>query len=213
MLARWLTLVVCLLMAVSLGAPRSSLAQAAPPPTPDIPELPSGGTRYLTIPAAAFQPAADDQNYQIHGRYLIHFGQGGQNHPGTYFAPVTLPQGALITKVTYFWKDPGAPGDTSASLYRSLRWTNNFELVAGVPSSYDLFPPSFGSTIQHPAALQHQRTDQQPGIYLLYPYEHPRQRTDLGLRFPDRVHRTGCHANLRCRHHPAGGLHALQRRA
>lgn len=148
--ARWFTLIVCLLIAVSLGAPRSSLAQAAPPPTPEQLDAPTGGTRYLTIPAAAFQPAAEDQNYQIHGRYLIHFGQGGQNFPGTYFAPVTLPQGALITKVTYFWKDPGAPGDTSATLYRALRWTDNFQPVAGVPSSYDLFPPSFGSTSSTP---------------------------------------------------------------
>lgn len=150
MQARWLTLIVCLLMAVSLGAPPSSLAQDAPPPTPDIPEAPSGGTRYLTIPAAAFQPAAEDYNYQVHGRYLKHYGQAGQNAAGTYFAPVQLPQGARITALKNFWMDPGPPGSTAAILYRTLRWTDTVQIVAGVPPSSDTFAPSFGYSVTYP---------------------------------------------------------------
>lgn len=150
MLARWFMLIVCLLMAVSLGAPRSSLAQAAPPPTPEQLEAPSGGTRYLTIPAAAFEPAAEDYDYQIHGRYLKHYGKAGQNVAGTYFAPVQLPQGARITALKYFWMDAGDPGSTAAILYRSLRWTDTVQLVAGVPPSSNTFAPSFGYSVTYP---------------------------------------------------------------
>lgn len=144
MKTRWLAFVCTLLIAVSLGAPASIHAQTAAPSLPAQPDSP-GDTHTLTIPAAAFQPAYEDYDFQIHGRYLIHFGQAGQNFPGAYFAPLNLPQGARITKITYYWKDPGL-GSTAAVIERALRWTDALQPVAGAPTSYDVWTPSFGST-------------------------------------------------------------------
>lgn len=120
--------------------------QAAQTSAPSQPETAWSGPHYLTVPAAAFHPAADDYNYAIHGRYLIHYGRGSQPDPGNYLAAVQLPQGARIKKITYFWKDPGAPGTTSASLSRALRNTDTVQEVAGIVGSFDTFPPSFGYT-------------------------------------------------------------------
>ncbi len=146
----FLTAALFLILALSLGTPSSILAQTEPPATPEQPEASPGTTRYLTIPAAAFQPAAEDYDYQIHGRYLKHYGQAGQNVAGTYFAPVQLPQGARITALKNFWMDPGPPGVIAAVLYRSLRWTDTVQIVAGVPPSNDTFAPSFGYSVTYP---------------------------------------------------------------
>lgn len=110
--------------------------------TPD----PSAATlQYLIIPAAALRPAHPDVDYELHGRYLIHFGRAGLPDPATYYAPVQLPQGARITKITYFWRDGGV-GDTNAVIYRHLKFTDINEMVAGVPTSTDTWAPSFGSS-------------------------------------------------------------------
>jgi hypothetical protein len=56
---------------------------------------------YIAIPAAAFTPFADDHHYENHGRYLIHrSGEAGAH----YEAPVPLPQGATVTKVSFYYK-------------------------------------------------------------------------------------------------------------
>jgi hypothetical protein len=136
------TFILSILLAVTLTVPTSPFAQSTQIPTLKQPEAASGALHYLTIPAAAFHPTAEVYDYQNHGRYLIYNGSstGGT---GSFYAPVQLPQGAHITKLTYFWKDPG-PGYTIAQLWRSQRTTDTNEIVADTPPSQDTWTPGFG---------------------------------------------------------------------
>jgi hypothetical protein len=117
---------------------------------PTYPEAVEGGPHYLTISAAAFHPATENYDYQVHGRYLIHngvdSGTGVQPDSGNYLAAVQLPQGAQIAGITYFWKDPGV-GVTSVSLSRLMRTTDLVQEITSI-GSVDTFPPSFGSTYE-----------------------------------------------------------------
>jgi hypothetical protein len=67
------------------------------------------GTGYISVPAAAFTPFAGDSHYENHGRYLKHLAEAPRAH---YEAPLHLPQGAMITKVTFHYYDewPGTSG-------------------------------------------------------------------------------------------------------
>ncbi|MFX1263433.1 MAG: C25 family cysteine peptidase, partial [Promethearchaeota archaeon] len=57
---------------------------------------------YVSIPAAAFTPLADEYSYQDHGRYLIHKSEEADN--AHYEAPTYLPQGATVTRVSFYYK-------------------------------------------------------------------------------------------------------------
>lgn len=66
------------------------------------------GGGYISIPAAAFRPKAPGFNYSNYGSALY-----GDN-PGLYVAPLYLPHGAQLTRITFFWNDtnstPSADG-------------------------------------------------------------------------------------------------------
>jgi hypothetical protein len=65
----------------------------------------AGGMGILSIPAAAFTPYEDGYDFQNDGRYLRHFhGPGGSEARGLYYAPVNLPQGAKVTKMTFYYR-------------------------------------------------------------------------------------------------------------
>ena len=63
---------------------------------------------YISIPAAAFQPKAPGFGYVNFGSALY-----GED-PGLYIAPLFLPHGAQLTRISFFWNDtdsdPGADG-------------------------------------------------------------------------------------------------------
>jgi hypothetical protein len=64
---------------------------------------------YISIPAAAFQPKAPGFNYSNYGSALY-----GEN-PGSYVAPLYLPHGAQLTRITFFWNDTNTtPGSNGA---------------------------------------------------------------------------------------------------
>jgi hypothetical protein len=131
-----------ILLAITLSTPTTSIIQAAQIPNLKQNNTASGKLHYLTIPAAAFHPRINSNDYEDHGRYLIDY-SGSDSY---YVAAVELPQGAQITKMTYFWKDPGA-GETDAHLSRSSR--NSVGLifvVAYIPASQDTWFPAFGSS-------------------------------------------------------------------
>lgn len=100
------------------------------------------GVQRLTIPAAAFSPGTGYYSYENHGRYLKHLG-GIPGDPGGYYdAPVILPQGATITRLTLYYRDPGV-GQAEAVLIRHQHYSNDATALASVASS-DTWTPSFG---------------------------------------------------------------------
>jgi len=96
-------------------------------------------TGYLSVSTAAFQPYSND----------LYFNSGSELIPGTadyhsFYAPVQLPQGATVTKMTFFWYDPLDPQDAECTLFRNnMDGTKNWMAdvfstdSAGNGSSYD----------------------------------------------------------------------------
>ena len=92
----------------------------------------AAGTAVLTIPAAAFTPFEDGYDYENHGRYL--FIKSGVSGPyGWFSAPVSLPHGATVTKMTFHWYDDDTQGlsrNGIARLQRTRFGQGNFEEMA-----------------------------------------------------------------------------------
>jgi hypothetical protein len=88
----------------------------------------------VSLSSAAFTPFADDWQYQSHGRYLIHQGGGGASR-AHYEAPAYLPQGAKVTKVTFWFNDDSTTANGYARLCRTDQ-TGNYTDMAYVDSLY-----------------------------------------------------------------------------
>jgi hypothetical protein len=105
-----------LLGAVS-GVAASPLPRS-PKGTSDITAV-AAGTQCLTIPAAAFTSFYAGYDYENHGRYLKHLhSPGGGVDNGWYLAPVHLPHGAVVTKMTFYYYDESADEGGFANLVR-----------------------------------------------------------------------------------------------
>jgi hypothetical protein len=85
------------------------------------------GNTYLSIPAAAFQPAHNGYDYQNHGRYLINYTAGAGT--STFLAPVELPQGASVKSVTFQWYDGSPDKDGTARLLANQRVGITYEMA------------------------------------------------------------------------------------
>ncbi len=120
--------------AAQLPTGQESLAQ---------PAVATAGARHLSIPAAAFVPAAAYNSYENHGRYLKHFAQPPELEAGYYVAPIQLPQGAILSKLTFYYRDTTV-GQAIADLVRHKHDTQGTLLMAEVVSS-DTWTPGFGS--------------------------------------------------------------------
>jgi hypothetical protein len=71
-------------------------------------------TAYVSVAASAFAPEEDGYDYQNRG-YSLH----PQDTSSTdYYAPVQLPDGATVTKMTFCWRD-GSASDGKAYLMRT----------------------------------------------------------------------------------------------
>lgn len=88
-------------------------------------------TSYLSIPPAAFNPLDNSSTYDK-GSWFVAPGTTG-TPATTFMAPVYLPHGATITKMTWHWTDTSA-SDGSAILYRQTPSTG-FTLLAQVLTS------------------------------------------------------------------------------
>jgi hypothetical protein len=75
-----------------------------------IPEPAATKTDYLSIPAAAFTPRNNDMYVKNEAYYLT-----GE---GFFVAPVHLPQGVTVTKLTYYWRNE-APASARIHLSRN----------------------------------------------------------------------------------------------
>lgn len=69
-----------------------------------IPTPEDGGI--ISIPSSAFQPFSDGYDYENHGRGLWH----GSPQAGFYLAPLTLPDGAKINKITLYSDNRSSAG-------------------------------------------------------------------------------------------------------
>ncbi len=104
-------------------------------------------THYLSIPAAAFTPVESTYDYENHGRYLILYGTGQPgNNLGFFVAPVHLPQGAVVTRFTFHFRDNSLLDTATASLrYNQHFSTTNLTLAQA--QSFEIWGGGpFGST-------------------------------------------------------------------
>ena len=74
----------------------------------------SPGHGYVSVPPAAFTPAEDGYDYQNLGALILNNDGASDN----YYAPVLLPQGATVTKMTLYFYD-GSSLDGCTILFRS----------------------------------------------------------------------------------------------
>ena len=70
-------------------------------------------TGYLSVPSTAFRPQFGTQVYTDLGFYLWPRDVAG----GIYRAPVHLPHGATVTRMTFYWNDSDAAKDATCTLY------------------------------------------------------------------------------------------------
>lgn len=103
----------------------------------------TAGVQRLTIPAAAFVPGGQYFSYENHGRFLKYFEGASPADTGFFVAPVLLPQGATLTKLTLHYKDGGA-GQAGLVLARHTHDSQGSLLIASVDST-DVWAPSYGS--------------------------------------------------------------------
>jgi hypothetical protein len=134
----------CVTLMIVFGAAYRS-AEASPPRMPAHAEYSAATTSspgILSIPAAAFTSYRDGYDYQNHGRYLKHFhDENGLLDAGVYYAPVNLPDGAVVTRVTYHYYltyTSGYAGDVY--LQRSKLDQDDYSNMA----SKGIYPPPTG---------------------------------------------------------------------
>lgn len=87
-------------------------------------------TSYLSIPPAAFAPADEAYQYSQLGHKLT----PGDSSSSTYYAPVSLPHGATVTKLTFHWNDTDGTSNASIWLDRSA-FTGFVSTMASAASS------------------------------------------------------------------------------
>ncbi len=97
--------------------------------TPGAPEAPTAGTDYLAIPAAAFLPEGEAENYENHGRY-IKLLRSVAYESTDFIAAVHLPHGAKITQVSFCFHDLVEANATATLYYRGLDSATPVEVVS-----------------------------------------------------------------------------------
>jgi len=70
-------------------------------------------TSYISVAAAAFRPYVDGYDFSNDGRHLWNV----DSNSDFYLAPVQLPHGAIVTKLTFYWWD-GSASEGYCELYR-----------------------------------------------------------------------------------------------
>ncbi|GEM_PF-3775690 len=88
-------------------------------------------TGYVSIPAAAFVPADNYDSETLNLGALI---RPNGAFPENVYAPVFLPHGAKVTKMTAYWKDNDPNSNGTIRLYRS-NFTTSPALMAEVSTS------------------------------------------------------------------------------
>jgi len=87
-------------------------------------------TGYVSIPATAFGPKEDGYNFLRSGNIRAYDATSRY-----YGAPVQLPHGATVTRMTYYFYDHVVGDDTNTTLYRSTYTTGAATAMASASSS------------------------------------------------------------------------------
>jgi hypothetical protein len=98
---------------------------------------PATDARILSIPAAAFAPYEDGYDFQNEGPYLMHYhspDSGTAN--GWYLAPVQLPQGVTVAKMTFHFFDDSTTNNIVARLQRSDLAGSSYEMATVDSTGY-----------------------------------------------------------------------------
>ncbi len=72
-------------------------------------------TSYIAVSAAAFNPMEDGYDYINQGEELWN-NDGSSDH---YAAPIQLPHGATVSKMTFYWWDGSSGADGHCTMYRT----------------------------------------------------------------------------------------------
>ncbi|HOU12090.1 MAG TPA: hypothetical protein PKZ84_03165 [Anaerolineae bacterium] len=115
-------------------------------------------TSYISIPATAFTPQNNPSGYYNYG-YMVSNSAGG-----TFYAPVQLPHGAIVTGMTFYWFD----NDISKAITCTLRLdamgqAGSFDSAMAEVVSTGSSGSGFGST----GSISEATIDNQHYIYYL----------------------------------------------
>jgi hypothetical protein len=113
-------------------------------------------TGHISIPAAAFEAGSDLFTYYNDGGNL--YSTYGTN----FFAPVQLPDGSTVTKVTFYFYDDTAAGNVTATLYRLDLGFGVVYSMASVTSS----DGGYGS--DYDDSISYAQVDNESNAYYLY---------------------------------------------
>ncbi len=132
---------------ITSAAGRSSMETTLPQDTvltkPAAPV--PGGPGFLMLPAAAFHPRSNTILFELYDGISL-MTLEGSSVDCAYFAPLTLPQGATITKmVQYYWDSDQQTGKTIA-LALSRGNPTEGEQVMAQTWSLDSFVPTYTET-------------------------------------------------------------------
>lgn len=94
-------------------------------------------TSYLSIPAADFQPSEDGYDYLVDTTAVHNLG----NTTAYFIAPVHLPHGATVTRLTFYWRDNSASDGSLTMYYNNLQMMQSEMASAG--TSGQSLTPSF----------------------------------------------------------------------
>ena len=118
-------------------------------------------TSYLSVPAAAFMPVTND-DYNNDGSYVYKYGSTGCNN---FCAPVHLPHGATVTKVTFYWYDNNTSYDGKVQLFRRYHSLSLNYKMAEVSST-----GSSGNGSGYDDSISYATVDNSINAYFLYMY-------------------------------------------
>jgi hypothetical protein len=76
-------------------------------------------TSYVSVSAAAFRPYAEDVSYRNLGNWLDNGWDNTDFSTTWYHAPIQLPHGATVTKMSFYWYDNSSVHDATCTLYRN----------------------------------------------------------------------------------------------
>jgi hypothetical protein len=124
------TLGLVLALGSSIPMPRQVNAQSGMAAPSSAATAAQAGSGYISVAPGAFHPVSDDCDYINYGSSLYN-GSGGC----AYVAPVQLPQGATVTKVTAYWADYSSDQEANVFLNRVSHGDVTDETLAWMESS------------------------------------------------------------------------------
>jgi hypothetical protein len=114
------------------------------PPTAGDGPVPRGGTGVLAIPAAAFRPSQPSHDFVNSARYLTSYTPGTI----TYVANVDLPNGATVTKLSFYWCDEVDEALVEVDLYAYHLMNHTVLVMASATSPEPPWPGIYGETVE-----------------------------------------------------------------